>query len=397
MEARRSIASEWMRASERSLAQNWVRAESQLASLTQSGVRPIMLAGAGICCTEDRLWRMSMAVDPHIPRLPLAGLSFRHLRGEEDAQSICAVRSGCLARDQIDPLSTLEGAPRLEQARTALAEVAVQGRHDHWLIAQINTDVVGYCRFEPWHEDDGTHVYLNLGWVLPAWRGKGIGTAMLHWVEERSRRAATADHYPHDRCEFAANASSTENEATALLVHEGYHVGYTAIELGLDSTTPLPAPAAPPPGIDVRPALPAHFLPISENIAEAYENEYAGGRFAEEYDPKVYAAGLGQPPNDPALWQIAWDGEQIAGQVMPVISNGRAEVFEVSVRPAWRRRGLARTLLLRALHGLRERGVSVIRLHTADLFPTRAIDLYQSVGFRVLKWFPRYRKPFVWT
>jgi ribosomal protein S18 acetylase RimI-like enzyme len=62
------------------------------------------------------------------------------------------------------------------------------------------------------------------------------------------------------------------------------------------------------------------------------------------------------------------------------------------VRPAWRRRGLARALLSRALLALRERGIDVIRLRTVSEFRTRASDLYRSTGFHVLKEFPRYRK-----
>jgi GNAT superfamily N-acetyltransferase len=64
----------------------------------------------------------------------------------------------------------------------------------------------------------------------------------------------------------------------------------------------------------------------------------------------------------------------------------------ISVRPAWRRQGLARALLTRALWDLRGRGVDVIRLNTVAEFRTRALDLYYSVGFRVLKEFPRHRK-----
>jgi ribosomal protein S18 acetylase RimI-like enzyme len=78
---------------------------------------------------------------------------------------------------------------------------------------------------------------------------------------------------------------------------------------------------------------------------------------------------------------------------VPLVENGEAEIFEVSVRPAWRRRGLARGLLSLALRGVRERGIDVIRLRTSNEFRTRAQDLYRSVGFRVVKEFPRYRKP----
>jgi tRNA(Arg) A34 adenosine deaminase TadA len=67
-------------------------------------------------------------------------------------------------------------------------------------------------------------------------------------------------------------------------------------------------------------------------------------------------------------------------------------MYDISVRPAWRRKGLARALLTRALWNLRQRGEQVIRLNTVAEFRTRAQDLYRSVGFRLLKEFPRYRK-----
>jgi mycothiol synthase len=159
----------------------------------------------------------------------------------------------------------------------------------------------------------------------------------------------------------------------------------------LDRSTPVPAHSLPA-GIEVRPVLPEHYPLISASIGEAYQNEYAESRFQETFDAAAYAAKLRAPKHDPTLWQVAWAGQQIAGQVLARVENGRAEVFEVSVRPAWRRQKLARALLSRALQGLRARGLEVVRLHTVAEFRTRASDLYRSVGFRVLKEFPRYRK-----
>ena len=272
--------------------------------------------------------------------------------------------------------------------------MAQENHQDRSLIAQVNERVVGYSRILSWREGDGTWVYLTLGWVLPDWRGQGIGTAMLHALEARIRQLAAAEH-PDEKCEFAANASSTEKEATALLLHEGYRAGYTVLELGLDISRPVPVHSLPS-GIEVRPVSPDHYALIAASVREAYQNEYEGGRFNEEYDfdIPVYVAQLSEPKHDSKLWQVAWDGDQVAGQVLSVVENGRAAVFEVSVRPAWRRRGLARGLLSRALHTLRERGTDVIRLHTVAEFRTRARDLYGSLGFRVLKEFPRYRKSF---
>jgi mycothiol synthase len=321
----------------------------------------------------------------------IAGLSFRHVRGVQDADALYAVQVGRMAHDKIDLFCASEGFPTRDSLHAELAQAVAESRQDQWLVAQMDERVLGYSQIEGWPEGDGTWVYLTLGWVLPEWRGKGIGTAMLHWTEDRIRRLAAAEH-PTEKYEFAANASSTEKEATALLLQEGYRAGYTVLEMGLDTG---PTPAHPlPAGLDVRPVLPEQYVLIAASIHESYHQEYDGGRFEENWDVAKDIARLSHPEHDPTLWQVAWDGDQIAGQVLSVVKQGKAEVFEVSVRPAWRRRGLGRALLSRALQTLRERGMDVIRLRTVAEFRTRARDLYGSVGFRVLKEFPRYRKPF---
>jgi ribosomal protein S18 acetylase RimI-like enzyme len=329
----------------------------------------------------------------YLPDAPaIAGLCFRPVRGEEDEEALYAVHAGRMAHDQLDPLSSYRDWPSREGLQRSLSNAVEKGQQDRWLVAQVGERVAGYSQIVCWPEADGMWVYLTMGWVVPEWRGRGIGTAMLHGAEERIRRLAAAEH-PNEKAEFAANASSTEKEAMALLQYEGYRAGYTILEMDLDASIPVPMSALPP-GIEVRPALPEHYFLIATSVREAYQHEYEGGRFNESGDPAEFVAELNGPKHDPALWQVAWDGDQVAGQVLSVVEKGRGEVFEVSVRPAWRRRGLARALLSRSVHELRARGVDVIRLCTDDDFRTRAKDLYRSIGFRVLKEFPRYRKSF---
>lgn len=327
-------------------------------------------------------------IPPDMPAID--GLRFRFARGEADAEALCAVHTGRMARDGIDPHSPHDGLPGVDEMRATLAREAAEQRQDQRLIAEIHGQVVGYSTISSWTEDDGRWVYLILGWVLPEWRGRGLGTAMLHWGEELAWISAAAQH-PGEPFEFAANASSTEHDSTALLLHEGYRAGYTVLEMGLDRSALAPVRPLPE-GIEVRPVLPEYYLLIARSIAEAYQHEYADNRFQETYDPAEFVARLSEPGQDPTLWQVAWDGDQIAGQVLSVIEDGQADVFEVSVHPAWRRRGLALALLTRALHTLQGRSVDEIRLRTTSEFRTRAKDLYHSVGFRVLKTYPRYRK-----
>jgi mycothiol synthase len=327
-----------------------------------------------------------------LPNMPsVDGLIFRNPYGEQDAPALAAVHAGRAARDAVDPLSLYEGIPTSEEVRLALAKEAAAQQLDHQLVAEVNGQVVGCSAIESWHEEDGRWVYLIRGWVLPEWRGRGIGTDMLRWGEQKSRQLAAAQH-SGELFEFAGNASITEPEAAALLLHEGYFVGFTDLEMEYDPSSALPEHPLPP-GIEVRPALLEHIPLIAESIAESYRSEFPGNRFR---DTQVEAAGQAEwyssPVHDRALWQVAWDGDQVAGQVLPMIERRRAVIDEVSVRPAWRRRGLARALLVRALRDLRSRGEGIIRLNTGAEFRTRARDLYTSVGFRVVKEFPRYRK-----
>src|SRR5438093_1446225 len=64
---------------------------------------------------------------------------------------------------------------------------------------------------------------------------------------------------------------------------------------------------------------------------------------------------LGDPRNDPSLWQVAWPGTEVAGIVFPTVDDaansryGRRRVLldAVAIRRPFRRRGLATALMLR--------------------------------------------------
>ena len=335
-----------------------------------------------------------MPTDPIIlPNMPdIQGLSFRPIRGEQDAEALYAVHAGRITHDQVDLTLHHEDLPSQDGLRNELSQLVAAGKQDQWLVAQVNECVVGYSnQSESWFEENGVWVYFIGRWVLPEWRGQGTGTAMLHWGEHMARRSAASQH-PNERFEFAANASCTEQDAAALLLHEGYYVGFTTLELRLDMSAPLPALPFPD-GIEVRPVLPEHHHQIVSSIIESYLHEFPGNRFRGRYDRVAYfSAKLSEPKRDPNLLYVAWDGDQVAGQVTVMIENGRAEVDQVSIRPAWRRKGLGRALLTRVLRDVRERGVEMIWLDTYAEYPTRAVDLYRSLGFHVIKEFQRYRK-----
>ena len=97
------------------------------------------------------------------------------------------------------------------------------------------------------------------------------------------------------------------------------------------------------------------------------------------------------PEFDPSLFLVAWEGDEIAGGVLNAIYEAenqelglnRAWLDSVFTRRPWRRRGLARNLIARSLHLLRERGLTGAALGVDADNPSGALGLYESVGFAV--------------
>ncbi len=317
-------------------------------------------------------------------------LSLRFVRSRASAEVLASIHQGCIQRDQLDPLSLQHEVPGIQAISEALEEVEKDPSSSQRLLLQAGNQAIGFLNQDIWQEADDMWVYLNLGRLLPAWRRRGIGSFMLRLNEYRLRARAAVEH-PGGKAELAANASSSEIDAAELLRAAGYQVAYNVLEMKLPADIALPL-AHLPAGFELRPVTPDALLQIAYSIQESYQGEYDNDRYADRFDPQVFALELSEHKHDRSLWKVAWAGSAVAGQVLSRISGTLAEVFEVSVRPVYRKRGLARCLLLEALHTLRQRGLQEIRLHTVAEFPTRARDLYTSVGFRVLKVHPRYRK-----
>jgi mycothiol synthase len=329
------------------------------------------------------------------PEIP--GLRFRHFQGESDYPHMYAVFIRCL--DVHGLFDTLESFVNFHNhCRNSDPGADI-------IVAEVGDQVVGFGRVMWWEEGNGEVIYFSeIGRVIPEWRQKGIGRAILRWSEARLREIAERHLeeglYPPDRPRFFG-VSRFEDRAVgigALIRGEGYEPVTYYLEMAHDLEHIPEAPM--PEGLEVRPARPEHFRAIWEAKVEAFRGHWGTPERTEE----DYQRFLGDPiVMQPELWKVAWDGDEVAGQVMGFINHAEIEALDrkrgwteyISVRRPWRRRGLARSLLAQTLHALKEAGMTEAALEVHLENPNDPLRLYESVGFRVSKRYTMCRKPMV--
>ncbi len=176
--------------------------------------------------------------------------------------------------------------------------------------------------------------------------------------------------------------------------------GFQAIRWGSSMTCPdlQNIPDAPmPEGLEVRPVKPEHYRQIWDAMQEAFHDHWGYVQPTEN----DYARWQQNSEFQPDLWQVAWEGDQVAGMVLNYISHDPANAAEpsrawtenISVRRPWRRRGLARALLARSMRMFREMGYTKTSLGVDLNNPNSARQLYESMGYQLIRVLIIYRKP----
>ncbi|MBA3943835.1 MAG: GNAT family N-acetyltransferase [Herpetosiphonaceae bacterium] len=255
----------------------------------------------------------------------------------------------------------------------------------------MNERVIGYNHvLWRWTEITGVRVYLHLGFLLPQWRGHGIGSTMLRWAQQRIQTIA-AEEQADAHATFATNVSSTEQEADALIRAAGYAAVRRLSDMIL---TPIPLDLRHelPADVVVIPVEAAHYRAIYQAMKDAYCEIWTSTPESEDDYQDFLAENVNTPTFDPALWQVAWAGQEVAGVVIGRIAGEVGHIAEVEVRRAWQRRRIGRGLLQRSLASFRERGITEVRLYTDADNGQGARSLYESCGFREVKQHIFYRK-----
>lgn len=223
------------------------------------------------------------------------------------------------------------------------------------------------------------------GGVDPAWRGRGVGRALLAWATARARQklAESGKDAPGRIAAFLE-----DHRADALALHA--RAGFTPVryytDMRRDLSRPLPEP---------RPLDGVRIVPWSAELDDAV-------RLAHN---EAFADHWGSEPRSPEHWQQGramfapqWSHvalDEATGEVAGYTISGRYEHdWEVAgftsgytellgVRRAWRGRGLAPALLTAAMASFRADGMQYAELDVDTENPSGAHGLYASLGYEV--------------
>jgi len=328
-----------------------------------------------------------------IPDAPaIAGLAFRHFRGAEDYPKMVAVIAASSEEDKIERVDTVE------DVANGYAHLVNCDPYQDMLFAEVNNEVIGYSRGFWRQEDNGPRIYGSVGFLAHAWRHKGIGASMFRWIENRMRVIAES-HTVKETSLLESFVTDGNIGLAALLEKNNYKpIRYMVdmVQPDLENIPDFPMPD----GLEVRPAMPEHHRAIWDADTEAFRDHWGYAEPTEE----DYQAWLGNKIIfQPQLWQIAWDinTNEIAGQVRTFINTAENEKYNrkrgytefISVRRPWRKRGLARALIVRSLRLQKEQGMTESALGADSENISGATRVYEDCGFQVTKRNTIYRKP----
>ena len=228
----------------------------------------------------------------------------------------------------------------------------------------------------------------SFGGVLPGWRGRGFGRELLGWSFRRARQL-------RDQLAPGANwsldADGYATEATAFALFERFAM--QPVRYWYEMAADLRVPVSPRPRPDL-PVVPfsadytaALYAAHNEAMADHFDFELTG---LDDWSERE----LYQPGFRPDLTRLSIDGNQVAGYVLAGEETpGRIRMNEIGTRRAWRRQGLAGSLLAEVMIASAADGQQRATLGVDSESPTGAVGIYRQAGFEVVSSWTSYRRP----
>ncbi len=264
------------------------------------------------------------------------------------------------------------------------------------LFIEINGKPVGYGRCMWDAEENGDHLYTFFLNMKQEGRRDDIVRPVIEGFIKRLTEMA-AQH----AADVPKYYQSWALESGTWYTHVLDEMGFEKVRYDMAMIRPCSQPVEVnplPEGVEVRPVNPEDYRAVFDAESEAFRDHWGYVAPTE----KDYQAFLERPTFNPALWKVAWDGDQVVGMVRNFIHKEENEKFNrkrgytenISVRRPWRRKGVARSLLTQSIKMFQEMGMEETALGVDTENPNGAKGLYESVGYQETKRHITYRKKF---
>jgi GNAT superfamily N-acetyltransferase len=200
-----------------------------------------------------------------------------------------------------------------------------------YLLAEVDGTVVGTGVVGRSSQSDARPTLVG---VLPGWRRRGIGSALMDWCLAYAREL--------DAARALAFVQEDDVESCAFLERRGFVVTDRLVSLALD-LGPDPEPAAVPPGIEIRELDDEHVAEAYEVFADGVADIPAEGDSGEVRPFDEWVRQLGAHP----LTLVALEGGRVIGYADVELRNAENGLLDnnlTTVRRSHRGRGIAEAL-----------------------------------------------------
>jgi mycothiol synthase len=325
--------------------------------------------------------RGSYTVTP-LPSEPV-GLCWRHLT-RPDLADLDALISA--AEDADDP-SSRHSLAELQEAFDS--RVADPGR-DAVVGRDADGTLVAYGWNHPHTADTSPRRVHLAGTVHPAWRGRGIGRAVLGWQLARAQEFHAETRRPgHGPLQVIAYADEKQTAQRSLYEHHGLKPTRWLADMFLTFSGP-PPPAVAPAGI--------RLVPLSHKLLEPVRVVHN----------EAFADRWGAQPIDAVSWdeqlnrrgsRLSWSWVALAAATSEVVGYVTNAAYEqdweaqgfsegwtdrLGVRRCWRGRGVASALLRRSMQSFYEAGLDAAGIGIDSDGPSDPFGRYLRLGYRVV-------------
>jgi mycothiol synthase len=315
----------------------------------------------------------------------LEGHAWRPLR-REDAPALHHLELECCPVDGSTSLSSVEGYLRrfdqsAEHVETdTLCAVSSAGRLAATAWVTCDDSLQHECR-----------VFLD-GRVHPKYRGQGLGSFLLQWMEARAHQMLSElkeDKPGVLRFDFYDRS----DDALALFEQHGFRLAFAEDEMRRDLSRPLPE-AHLPAGMTLVTWSPQRAGRFFETYRDAFRERPRFPNWSEETWRIMFASGASFRDD---LSLLLLEGTEPVGFVLCHVEDdaempgGLGWIAQMGLRPAWRNRGLGAFLLCEVLRRLRADGLAWAALEV-NVDNDRALRLYQRLGFELYRRRTSYQK-----